>query len=86
MLKLVEMLSHSTRLLLFSALLGLTWLYQTEINSTLGLSYLPWINRLIQLLIVSLTALLVGTPANLAFYKLHAWLEWKSSNQLPPDL
>lgn len=75
MLRLVEFLSRGSRLMLFSALLGMSWVYQDEINAMLGLNFPTMVSRFIQLLIVGITALAVGTPINWGFSKLLARLD-----------
>nr|EIU2719005.1 hypothetical protein [Pseudomonas aeruginosa]EIU2864240.1 hypothetical protein [Pseudomonas aeruginosa] len=82
MLRLVEFLSRGSRLLLFSALLGMSWIYQNEINAMLGLNLPTMVNRVIQLLIVGITALAVGTPINWGFGKLLARLEKRTLQRL----
>ncbi|EMG2118515.1 hypothetical protein V4Z64_005016 [Pseudomonas aeruginosa] len=84
MLKIAEVLSRSMRVTLFSTLLGLSWLYQSELNEFLGLSFEPWINRALQLSLVCIIALVVGTPANWLFSRIHDHLEQRSFNDLPP--
>ncbi|HGM8086455.1 TPA: hypothetical protein ACKP9S_002812 [Pseudomonas aeruginosa] len=75
MLRLVEFLSRGSRLILFSALLGMSWVCQDAINALLGLHFLPMINRFIQLVMVGTAALAVGTPINWGFSKLLGRLE-----------
>lgn len=84
MIKLVEFLSSSMCVILFSALLSVSWVYQEEIGFFLGLSESPMLNRLAQLLLVAAIALSVGALLNWLFGLLLWRLERRRAIKLSP--
>ncbi|MEA8592964.1 hypothetical protein PZT57_30425 [Pseudomonas aeruginosa] len=84
MIKLVEFLSRSMCVILFSALLSVSWLYQDEIGFFLGLSESPMLNRLAQLLLVAAIALSVGAFLNWLLGRLLWRLERRRAIKLSP--
>lgn len=84
MIKLVEFLSRSMCVILFSALMSVSWLYQDEIGFFLGLSDAPMLNRLAQLLLVAAIALSAGALLNWLFGRLLWRLECRRAIKLTP--
>ncbi len=84
MIKLVEFLSRSMCVILFSALMSVSWLYQDEIGFFLGLSDTPMLNRLAQLLLVAAIALSAGALLNWLFGRLLWRLEGRRAIKLTP--
>ncbi|NWC84169.1 hypothetical protein HX798_28370 [Pseudomonas putida] len=84
MIKLVEFLSHSMCVILFSALLSVSWLYQQEIGFFLGLSDSQMLNRLTQLLLVATVALSAGSLLNWLLGRLLWRLERRRAIKLSP--
>lgn len=85
MIKLVDFLSRSMCVIIFSALLAVSWLYQEEINLLLGLPEAPMLNRFIQLLLVAVFSFSVGAPLNWMLGRLLWRLERiRALKQSPP--
>jgi membrane protein YqaA with SNARE-associated domain len=85
MIKVIDFLSRSMCVIMFSALLSTSWLYQEELNSLLGLPVSPLLNRCIHLLIVTVVALTVGSLLNWLFGRLLWHLERRQAiKQSPP--
>lgn len=85
MIKLVDFLSRSMSVLIFSALLAISWMYQAELNSILGPATSPMLNRLIQLLLAGVISLLLGGLLNWLLSRLLWRLERRQAiRQSPP--
>jgi hypothetical protein len=85
MIKIIDFLSRSMCVIMFSALLSISWLFHDEINSLLGLTASPLLNRCVHLLIVTALALIVGPLLNCLFSRLLWRLERRQAiKQSPP--